>query len=143
MAGKKIPDMLTAEELQTYWPGDRCGCDARSESDCSCGANWTPAEIYEQRNTICDLEETIARLERQLIAKIEDGRALALEVVSLKKENDLLRKEVKDAEAAAHDAASFAADMAAEHRLADLATEFGYDREHQAAVVETNYALQA
>ena len=143
MAGKKIPDMLTAEELQTYWPGDRCGCDARSAGECSCGANWTPAEIYEQRNTICDLEETIARLQSQLIAKIEDGRALALEVVALKKENDMLVKEVKDAEAAAHDAASFAADMAAEHRLADLATDFGYDREHQAAVVETNYALQA
>jgi hypothetical protein len=59
---KDIPDMLSAEELETYQPGHNCTCqlwDAerdRNPTRCACYANRTPHEVYMLRNLVCDLE---------------------------------------------------------------------------------------
>lgn len=59
---KDIPDMLSAEELETYQPGHNCTCqlwDAerdRNPTRCNCYANRTPREVYMLRNLVCDLE---------------------------------------------------------------------------------------
>ena len=35
-----------------YTPGQDCGCYAYSESECGCGADWTPSEVYELRGKL-------------------------------------------------------------------------------------------
>jgi hypothetical protein len=35
-----------------YIPGQDCGCYAYSESECGCGADWTPSEVYELRGKL-------------------------------------------------------------------------------------------
>jgi hypothetical protein len=34
---------------QDYTPGEECQCSAYNESECGCGADWTPREVYELR----------------------------------------------------------------------------------------------
>ena len=38
-----------------YTPGQDCGCYAYSESECGCGADWTPSEVYELREQVKNL----------------------------------------------------------------------------------------
>ena len=35
-----------------YTPGQDCECSAYSESECGCGADWTPSEVYELREKL-------------------------------------------------------------------------------------------
>jgi hypothetical protein len=35
---------------QDYTPGEKCQCSAYNESECGCGADWTPREVYELRD---------------------------------------------------------------------------------------------
>lgn len=42
-----------------YTPGQDCGCYAYSESECGCGADWTPSEVYELREKL-DTERALA-----------------------------------------------------------------------------------
>ena len=35
-----------------YTPGQDCKCSAYSESECGCGADWTPSEVYELREKL-------------------------------------------------------------------------------------------
>jgi uncharacterized coiled-coil DUF342 family protein len=35
---------------QDYTPGEKCQCSAYNESECGCGAVWTPREVYELRD---------------------------------------------------------------------------------------------
>ena len=35
-----------------YTPGQDCGCYAYSESECGCGADWTPSEVHELRGKL-------------------------------------------------------------------------------------------
>jgi hypothetical protein len=35
---------------QDYIPGEECQCSAYNESECGCGADWTPREVYELRD---------------------------------------------------------------------------------------------
>jgi hypothetical protein len=37
---------------QDYTPGEECQCSAYNESECGCGADWTPKEIYELREQL-------------------------------------------------------------------------------------------
>ena len=57
----KHPDTLTAEELSTYQPGWDCVCILCNPKDCTCGANWTPREVYELRNMVLDLENQLGQ----------------------------------------------------------------------------------
>jgi hypothetical protein len=35
---------------EKYIPGEECQCSAYNESECGCGADWTPREVYELRD---------------------------------------------------------------------------------------------
>jgi hypothetical protein len=56
----KHPDTLTAEALSTYQPGWECICPDFNPYRCTCGANWTPREVYELRNMVLDLENQLS-----------------------------------------------------------------------------------
>jgi hypothetical protein len=56
----KHPDTLTAEELSIYQPGWDCICVYSNPINCTCGANWTPREVYELRNMVLDLENQLS-----------------------------------------------------------------------------------
>jgi hypothetical protein len=56
----KHPDTLTAEELSIYQPGWDCICVYANPINCTCGANWTPREVYELRNMVLDLENQLS-----------------------------------------------------------------------------------
>ena len=34
---------------EDYIPGEGCTCSAWNESECGCGVDWTPREVYELR----------------------------------------------------------------------------------------------
>jgi len=87
-----IPDILTAERLREYFPGHNCRCGAHDQSECGCGANWTPKEIYEQRNQICDLEARIADLESLLLYTSQENDTLHKQNNFLQDENDCYAK---------------------------------------------------
>lgn len=55
-----------------YTPGQDCGCYAYSESECGCGADWTPAEVYELREKLVSEQ---ARADR-LSAALTDAKIL-------------------------------------------------------------------
>jgi hypothetical protein len=57
----KHPDTLTAEALSTYQPGWECICPDFNPYRCTCGANWTPREVYELRNMVLDLENQLGQ----------------------------------------------------------------------------------
>jgi len=57
----KHPDTLTAEALSIYQPGWDCVCPDFNPYRCSCGANWTPREVYELRNMVLDLENQLGQ----------------------------------------------------------------------------------
>jgi hypothetical protein len=62
---------------QDYIPGEECQCSAYNESECGCGADWTPREVYELRD------------------KAERYR---LEANSLMMQRDRLAEELKEAQ---------------------------------------------
>jgi hypothetical protein len=68
----KHPDTLTAEELSTYQPGWDCVCVYSNPKDCTCGANWTPREVYELRNMVLDLEDQLNRQKQLMIAAADN-----------------------------------------------------------------------
>ena len=93
---KDIPDMLTAEELETYQPGYNCTCPRAGDSEiwprCNCYANRTPREVYMLRNLVCDLENKNDALTRALavtndvITELHDmNRQNAAEYAELRK----------------------------------------------------------
>lgn len=45
--------------------GKGCKCEARSESECGCDADWTPQEVYDLRTENEQLKEAIRRLADQ------------------------------------------------------------------------------
>jgi len=70
----KHPDTLTAEELSTYQPGWDCVCIYANPINCTCGANWTPREVYELRNMVLDLENQLCK-QTELLAAAGDALA--------------------------------------------------------------------
>jgi len=50
-----------AEELKNYFPGKGCNCGAKDESECGCGVDWTPKEVYELRLRIKELETELRK----------------------------------------------------------------------------------
>ena len=38
-----------------YTPGQDCKCSAYNESECGCGADWTPSEVYKLREQVKNL----------------------------------------------------------------------------------------
>ena len=56
-----------------YTPGQDCGCYAYSESECGCGADWTPSEVYELRGKL-ERERALAdRLAKALLSFCSSG----------------------------------------------------------------------
>lgn len=49
-----------------YTPGQDCGCYAYSESECGCGADWTPSEVYELREKLSSERALADRLAKEL-----------------------------------------------------------------------------
>ena len=149
---KDIPDMLTAEELETYQPGHNCTCSASAKEYCRCLANWTPIEVYTLRNLVCDLEKENDSLKhavthnREVIDKLRDQNiALNSECGDHLTQIEALDKELKQA----------AKDLAATTRafsdyVANVITnEDRMQNDYEKFVsqmqkdVTTNYALQA
>lgn len=114
---KDIPDMLTAEELESYQPGHNCTCSAIRSLNCRCHANWTPTEIYTLRNMVCDLEkeneslkaavlknhEVIGKLRDQNIALNSECGDHLTQIEALKQEADKVAKALIAAETAFND----------------------------------------
>lgn len=56
-----------------YIPGQDCGCYAYSESECGCGADWTPSEVHELRGKL-ERERALAdRLAKALLSFCSSG----------------------------------------------------------------------
>jgi hypothetical protein len=65
---------------QDYIPGEECQCSAYNESECGCGADWTPREVYELRdkaeryrleaNSLMMQRDRLAAIARELTAMI-------------------------------------------------------------------------
>lgn len=51
---------MTPEKLRDYVPGQDCHCHIHVTSDCLCGADWTPKEVYRLRNKVKLLKEQLA-----------------------------------------------------------------------------------
>jgi hypothetical protein len=150
---KDIPDMLTAEELESYQPGHNCTCSAVAANHCRCRANWTPTEVYTLRNMVCDLErendslkaavlknhEVIGKLRDQNIALNSECGDHLTQIEALEKE---LKKAAEDLAAAGTAFSDYVADVIAnEDRMQDEYEK--YIHQMQNDVVTTNYALQA
>ena len=53
--------------------GVGCKCEARSEAECGCDADWTPQEIYDLRAENERLRDaTLTRYERHCIERVRD-----------------------------------------------------------------------
>lgn len=150
---KDIPDMLTAEELESYQPGHNCTCSAVASNHCRCRANWTPTEIYTLRNLVCDLEKENESLKvavaknHEVINKLRDqNTALNSEcgdhltqIEALEKE---LKKAAEDLAAAGTAFSDYVADVIAnEDRMQNEYEKVIHQMQND--VVTTNYALQA
>jgi DNA-binding FrmR family transcriptional regulator len=149
---KDIPDMLTAEELETYQPGHNCTCSASAKAYCRCHANWTPTEVYTLRNLVCDLEkendslkyavtknhEVIGKLRDQNIALNSECGDHLTQIEALNKELKQAAKDLVAADAAFSD---YVANVIAnEDRMQDDYEKFVSLMQKD---VTTNYALQA
>ena len=150
---KDIPDMLTAEELESYQPGHNCTCSASAKAYCRCHANWTPTEVYTLRNMVCDLEKENDSLKaavaknHEIIGKLRDqntalnsecGDHLA-QIESLKQEAEKVAKALVAAETAFND---YVADVIAnQDQMQNEYEDFIHKMQND--VVTTNYALQA
>lgn len=150
---KDIPDMLTAEELESYQPGHNCTCSAEAARYCRCHANWTPTEVYTLRNLVCDLErendtlksavaknhEVIDKLRDQNTALNSECGDHLTQIEALKKDVEHINKNLAAAETAFND---YVADVIANQD--QMQNEYEkYIHKMQNDVVTTNYALQA
>lgn len=150
---KDIPDMLTAEELESYQPGHNCTCSAIHALNCRCHANWTPTEIYTLRNMVCDLEkeneslkaavlknhEVIDKLRDQNIALNSECGDHLTQIEALNKE---IKKAAEDLAAAGTAFSDYVADVIAnEDRLQNEYEKFIKDMSTH--MTTTNYALNA
>lgn len=70
---------------QDYTPGEECQCSAYNESECGCGADWTPREVYE-------LREECMEQARLLGMSSERELKLLAEIKSLEESRDFWRK---------------------------------------------------
>ena len=98
----KHPDTLTAEELSIYQPGWDCICVYSNPKDCTCGANWTPREVYELRNMVLDLEDQLNRQKELMIAAADNLDAVKRqrdENERSKRDLDTTEKMLQNAEA--------------------------------------------
>lgn len=57
---------------QDYIPGEECQCSAYNESECGCGADWTPREVYELRDKAerYRLEANSLMMQRDRLAEV-------------------------------------------------------------------------
>ena len=55
---------IKREDLKNYVRGGNCSCGAWGQTECGCGADWTPKKLYE-------LEFQVKDLEKKLICMIE------------------------------------------------------------------------
>lgn len=58
----RSPVVLSQKQLREYVPGGGCRCAAWNESECACGVDWTPTEIYRLRLTIKSLRAKLRRM---------------------------------------------------------------------------------
>lgn len=151
---KDIPEMLTAEELESYQPGHNCTCmPALTQTRCRCHANWTPIEIYTLRNMVCDLERENESLKRavkknhEIIDKLRDTNiSLSTEcadhltkIEALKKDVESGKKNLAAAETAFGD---YVADVIDDQD--QMQNEYEkYIHKMQHDVLTTNYAVLA
>ena len=148
---KDIPEMLTAEQLETYQPGHNCTC--HKGDICHCGANWTPKEVYVLRNLVCDLEKendslkTAVTKNHEVIQKLRDqNTALNSEcgdhltqIEALEKE---LKKAAKDLAAAGTAFSDYVSDVLAnQDRLQNEYEKYISDMAKH--MTTTNYAINA
>ena len=149
---KDIPEMLSAEELETYEPGHNCTC-SRDSTNCTCRANWTPKEVYVLRNMVCDLEKEVDSL-KSAVAKnhkvIDSLRvvntAFANENADLFSKIESLKQDVengqKNLDAAQTAFGDYVADVIAnQDQMQDEYEKFIHKMQND--VVTTNYALNA
>lgn len=59
-----------------YTPGQDCNCHAYSESECGCGADWTPSEVYELREQLAAERALADRLAAALTDCMGDSAEL-------------------------------------------------------------------
>ena len=71
---------MTKEKLKHYVPGGKCRCYASSESDCGCGVDWTPREVYQLRAANSILRS--AMYEIQDVSKDCETRGIAEEALN-------------------------------------------------------------
>lgn len=158
VARKDTPEMLSAEELETYEPGHNCTCRPDltlplvRQQHCSCHANWTPKEVYVLRNTVCDLEKEVDSLKsavaknHEIMDRLRDvNRAISeecgnhmIEIEALKKDLKQTAKELSDAGTAFSDYVSDV--LANQDRMQNEYEKVLHQMQNN---VVTNYALEA
>ena len=132
-----IPDTMTADELKGYLPGWECGCLASHSNECSCGANWTPKEVYELRNMVLDLEDRVAALNIELTKN-------AILVADQQKENNALAGQVAGLEArlANCNEKDLATELDKNDKLRKHAADLSHRLEHQRSLrIDLDHAL--
>jgi len=58
---------------QDYTPGEECQCSAYNESECGCGADWTPREVYELREQRDRLAEELKEAQNAIEMMLRDS----------------------------------------------------------------------
>ena len=51
-----------SDKDEEYFAGMLCTCCARNSSECACGADWTPKEVYDQDQQITELKAHVEDL---------------------------------------------------------------------------------
>lgn len=57
---------MKIKNLDDYYPGQGCNCNARSERECDCEADWTPKEVYVLRNKVERQKKLIVKLRNEI-----------------------------------------------------------------------------
>lgn len=68
--------MTPLEQLLAHCDGKDCYCNALSQRECGCGADWTPAEVYKLRVEVARLNKELA-VEEQRTKDAMDAAAEA------------------------------------------------------------------
>jgi hypothetical protein len=61
-----MTDIERLRELLAHCDGKDCICMAYGQSECGCGCDWTPAEVYELRAEVESLKRLVGELENLL-----------------------------------------------------------------------------